>query len=241
MPGVFVCSILYCSDTLFDISHMLSLNKLPCHMKTYLTLIIGLLICVTLAKAQNLNQNLSPKTLPDVAVYDINGVHTTLHQLAKNKVLFIDCWFIPCGPCFMEMNVLHKLYAEYSNNKDVCFITLCMTDSADVKKFIAHDKRMDASVKQYQYFSHLQDFKLPVYFMPGCNSKVYVQDSVIHHTGVDNKTKCPDAVFSFTGYPTSMIFDKTGQIIFKENGYDNKDKPYQARVNKAISLALAAK
>src|ERR1700744_3315622 len=90
--------------------------------------------------------------LPDVVVYAINGVPTTLHQLAKNKVLFIDCWFIPCPPCFAEMGVLHKVYAEYAGNKDFCFITICMTDSGQVKAFIRQDTVMNAYVSQYQWF-----------------------------------------------------------------------------------------
>jgi thiol-disulfide isomerase/thioredoxin len=64
-------------------------------------------------------------SVPDIDVYDINGKHTTLKQLGQNKVLFIDCWFVPCPPCFREMGMLHKLYAKYEDNKNFCFITLC--------------------------------------------------------------------------------------------------------------------
>jgi hypothetical protein len=49
--------------------------------------------------------------------------------------------FIPCPPCFAEMGVLHKIYAEYAGNKDFCFITICMTDSAQVKAFIRQVNR----------------------------------------------------------------------------------------------------
>src|SRR6201996_762360 len=101
-------------------------------MKTKLFLIVTLFtFCFFAVKAQNK----PPVTnLPDIEVYDINGAHTTLRKLAKNKVLLIDCWFIPCPPCFMAMGILHKVYAQYVNRKDFCMITICMTDSAQVKK-----------------------------------------------------------------------------------------------------------
>jgi thiol-disulfide isomerase/thioredoxin len=177
-------------------------------------------------------------TLPDVEVYDENGVHTTLHQLAKNKVIFIDCWFIPCPPCFVEMGVLHKVYAEFAGNKNLCFITICMTDSSQVKAFIRQDKVMKAYVSQYQYFSNLKSFTLPVYFIPGCNSKVPTGTKVLSHYPPDDKSKCPDAIFEFQGYPTSMVFNKSGRQVFKETGFDRAEE-YEKRLKAALNAALS--
>jgi|GEM_PF-2003961 len=176
--------------------------------------------------------------IPDADVYDMNGVHTTLRKLAKNKILFIDCWFIPCPPCFMAMGRLHKIHARFMNDKNLCFITICMTDSGQVKAFIRQDTVMRAYVNQYQYFSNLKDFKLPVYFMSGCSSRVPLGTKVLSHFPPDNKSKCPDMIFSFSGYPTAMIFNKNGKQVFKETGFENVKK-YEQNVTKALSDALA--
>ena len=189
------------------------------------------------AEAQN-QKKTGPSDLPDVQVYDVNGVHISLRQLAKNKVLFIDCWFIPCPPCFIEMGALHKVYASFAGNKDLCFITICMTDSAQVKAFIRQDTVMKAYVGQYQYFSGLTGFTLPVYFMPGCSSKVPIGTKVLSHFDPDDKSKCPDAVFSFRGYPTSMVFNKAGKQVFNETGF-GKLEEYEQRLIKALNDALS--
>jgi thiol-disulfide isomerase/thioredoxin len=176
--------------------------------------------------------------LMDVEVYDVNGVHTTLRQLAKNKVLFIDCWFIPCPPCFIEMGALHKVNARFASHKDLAFITICMTDSAQVKAFIRKDTIMKNYESQYEYFSGLTAFTLPVYFLPGCSSKVPLGTKVLSHADPDDKSKCPDAVFSFQGYPTSMVFNKQGKQVFKETGFGKLDE-YEQRLTKALNAALA--
>ena len=88
-------------------------------MKNKISFLITLLFLFFLnvkASGQYVKYN-DLSALPDADVYDLNGVHTTLHALAKNKVLFVDCWFIPCGECFMAMGVLHKVYAEYAVTK----------------------------------------------------------------------------------------------------------------------------
>ena len=172
--------------------------------------------------------------LPDAEVYDVNGVHTTLRQLAKNKVLFIDCWFIPCPPCFMAMNTLHKIYNKLAGNKNICFITICMTDSAQTKAFIRQDTVMHAYVDQYKYFSKLKAFTLPVYFMPGCSSTVPLGTKVLSHSQPNDPSKCPTAIFDFQGYPTSMIFNKQGKQVFKETGFEVQEV-YEQRLTKALS------
>ena len=175
--------------------------------------------------------------LPDVEIYDVNGVHTTLHQLAKSKVLFIDCWFIPCPPCFIEMGALHKVYAAFAD-KDLCFITICMTDSAQVKAFIRQDTVMKAYVSQYQYFSNLTAFTLPVYFMPGCSSKLPVGIRNLRHFAPDDESKCPAVIFGFERYPTSMVFNKEGKRVFNETGFGKLDD-YEQRLTKALNDALS--
>jgi len=180
------------------------------------------------------------KSVPDIEVYDINGKHTTLKQLGQNKVLFIDCWFVPCPPCFREMGMLHKLYAKYKDNKNFSFITICQTDSGIVKRFIAQDKSIANFVQMYKDFSGRQDFKLPVYFIPGCNEKIYTGKTLAKYTP-DDKTKCPDRQFGFRGYPTVIIFNKKGKLIFKKTGYGDHEDENNLKMENLIVQNIAAK
>ncbi|MGF7042351.1 TlpA family protein disulfide reductase [Mucilaginibacter lappiensis] len=207
----------------------------------YYILLTCMLFWASMGRAQNSAKKQQLKYLPDIDVYDIHGKHTTLKQLSKNKVLFIDSWFIPCPPCFIEMGMLHKLYAKHLNNKDFCFITLCRTDSGVVKKFIAQDTSMANYVKSYQFFSQRQDFRLPVYFIEGCDSKVNHVGSQLESFSPADKTKCPDAQLGFVGYPTVIIFNKKGELIFQKTGYDGQEDVNIADIESVIEPALAAK
>ncbi|WPU95167.1 redoxin family protein [Mucilaginibacter sabulilitoris] len=208
----------------------------------YCSILICILFWASVGRAQNsITKKQQLKYLPDIDVYDIHGKHTTLKQLGKNKVLFIDSWFIPCPPCFIEMGMLHKLYAKYLNNKDFCFITLCRTDSGVVKKFIAQDTSMANYVKSYQFFSERQDFKLPVYFIEGCDSKVNHVGKQLESFAPTDKTKCPDAQLDFVGYPTVTIFNKKGELILQKTGYDGNENVNMGDIESAIKPSLAAK
>jgi hypothetical protein len=141
----------------------------------------------------------------------------------------------------MEMPMLHKLYAEYANNDKVCFITMSRTDAGVIRKFIARDSSLAKYVNAYHYFSNLDYFKLPVYFISGCNAKLEIEGKMQRATQPDNPLACPDNVFKFSGYPTVLIFDKNGNLIFKQAGYDGNESANKARIENIIDAAMAGK
>jgi thiol-disulfide isomerase/thioredoxin len=203
-----------------------------------------LLIAATLSFASHAQQGIrhdAVKSLPDIVVYDLNGKPFQLRELAKNKVLFIDNWFIPCPQCFAEMRMLHQLYAKYAGNDKVCFITISATDPAIVRKFIAKDSSLAKYVNSYQYFSGLSYFKLPVYFFAGCDAKVLIPGKIQHWIPPADRSHCPDNIFHFSGYPTILIFDKNGSAIFEQSGYDGNEQANMARIENIIGPASAAK
>ncbi|RFZ95344.1 TlpA family protein disulfide reductase [Mucilaginibacter conchicola] len=209
---------------------------------TLSAILLFLLFATFTAKAQTASSKKTPiTTIPDIDLLDINGKAVKLRDLAKNKVLFIDNWFIPCPPCFIEMKMLHDLQAKYAGNKDFCFITISRTDREIVKKFIAKDPSLKKYVDQYQYFSTLDHFKLPVYFLPGCDAKVELGGKTVHGLQPDNPAKCADNVFGFEGFPAAFIFDKQGKLIYNEIGYDGKHEAAMAKIEEVLKPALAAK
>ncbi|PAW93432.1 hypothetical protein CKK33_07980 [Mucilaginibacter sp. MD40] len=176
---------------------------------------------------------------PDIELLDINGKVVKLKELAKGKVLFIDNWFIPCPPCFIEMKMLHDLYAKYKGNKNFCFITISRTDRDIVKRFIAKDPLLKKYTDQYEYFSTLDHFSLPVYFSPGCNAKVQIEGEAVHWTETNDPAKCADNIFGFSGYPTVVVFNKQGKLIFNKTGYDGNNYAAMAEIENVLRPALA--
>lgn len=176
---------------------------------------------------------------PDIELLDINGKVVKLKELAKGKVLFIDNWFIPCPPCFFEMKMLHDLYAKYKGNKNFCFITISRTDRELVKKFIAKDPSLKKYTDQYEYFSTLSSFSLPVYFLPGCDAKLELQGTNVHGLNPSDPLKCADNIFGFGGYPTVVVFNKQGKLIFNKTGYDGNHDAAVAEIENVIRPALA--
>src|SRR6187401_1495064 len=116
-------------------------------MRTLLFTIFSLLTMASLG--QKIPKKLV-KVIPQLSVYDINGETTDLKIISNNKVTFIDFWFIPCGPCFVEMNMLHRLYDKYKDDANVAFLTITFTDSAFARPLI-ENRNTDAN-ETYDYF-----------------------------------------------------------------------------------------
>ncbi|WDF56567.1 TlpA family protein disulfide reductase [Mucilaginibacter sp. KACC 22063] len=182
------------------------------------------------------------KKIPVVEIYDLNNRHTTLPNVSKGKVTIIDCWFIPCPPCFREMELMHELYYKYNNSKDVQVISICRSDTAVFRKFIQHDPHLATFTSWFHDYSKQKKYALPTYFIPHCNERIYTGDTKYPSKNPDDETKCPDMLFHFRGYPTVIIADRNGKIVYQKTGYTSEQKNfYKQEINKAIQKALAAK
>lgn len=211
-------------------------------MPKLVTLSILLMICTFSTFGNTLCNNPRIDTLPKIALYNIQGDTTTLEEFARNKLTFIDFWFIPCGACFSEMHMLHKLYDKYKDNSKVSFITICNTDSSFVRPLI--ENRNTADNETYDYFKSLSDlkkFKLSVYFINGATSKVYSfkKEKMGFHSKGEPRLKGEGIgkLFGFTGFPTIYMYDKTGKLIYRTTGFDRAE---EHRAMKEIEKVIEA-
>jgi len=182
------------------------------------------------------------KVIPQLSIYNINGDTTDLKTISDGKITFIDFWFIPCGPCFNEMNMLHKLYAKYKDNPNVSFLTITLTDSAFVRPLI--ENRNTSVNDTYDYFrslAQLDTFKLPVYFIKKGTSKMFSfkkdEKGGFHGHGepmVKDQPRYPANVFGFLAYPTIFIFDKSGKVIYTKTGFMKEAEAKQQKNIEAI-------
>ena len=188
------------------------------------------------------------QNIPQLSMYNINGDTTDLKTIAGNKITFLDFWFIPCGPCFAEMNMLHRLYAKYKGNPNIAFLTITLTDSAFVRPLT--ENRNTAVNETYDYFkslTQLDSFKLPVYFLKDVSTKmISFTKAKIGFSG-HGEPQSPDAdytqypgnVFGFSGYPTIFIFDKNGSRIYYKTAFGKDgEKQQQKSIEEIINSKL---
>ncbi len=200
-------------------------------MRTLLSITILLFFVSSFGQKKNIEPI---KQIPYVSLYNLNGDTSNLLTLANNKITFIDFWFVPCGPCFAEMNLLHKLYSKYKDDPKVCFITITHTDSAFIRP-LTKNRNTDSN-QTYNYFkaiSRLDTFRLPVYFMKNAISKqTFFIKSKFGFAGKGegfskDKPEFPNQIFRFSGYPTILIFDKSGQLIYNKTGFTESGEKQQ--------------
>ena len=207
-----------------------------------LTIFLGLALNVF---AQQKSKKTIIKEIPQVSLYNIKGKTTDLKSISKNKITFIDFWFVPCSPCFKEMSMLHRIYAKYKNNPNVTFLTISTTDSAFVRPLI--ENRNSPNNDTYSYFkelSGLKKFQLPVYFIKNATNRSISFKKGNGYSGQSEPNKkdpssFPDHIFGFSKYPSIFIFDKNGKVIYKKTGFLSEgEKKQQKEIETLIDARL---
>lgn len=211
-------------------------------MKVIIVFILTLLFQFATAQKKN---TFIVKQVPSISVYNIRGESFNLPAMTAGKLTVIDCWFLPCAPCFIEMPMLHDLYLKYKDNPNFQFLTITRTDSSLVRPLLENDSTGNEVYRYFKNLSGLEKFQLPVYFIPGCNEKLHnFGKSKVDFEGrnipPDNSNKCPDVVFKFIGFPTLLIFDRKGKLIYYKNGFSKKMENQQKQeIEKVINTNLS--
>ncbi len=191
-------------------------------------------------------QNILTEKIPKLSIYNINGDTTNLKSISKGKVTLIDFWFIPCAPCFAEMNLLHKVYAKYRGNPNFNFLAITLTDSAFVRPLV--ENRNTSTNETYSYFNSMakmDTFRLPVYFIKNVTSTQKTWKKVkMGFTGegdgpLKERPNYPNKIFGFLGYPTILIYNKEGKLIYNKTGFEKGNEEIQLkRLQEIIDVAL---
>ena len=88
---------------------------------------------------------------PDFNLTDLDGKTYTKEALL-GKTLVVKTWFLNCKPCIEEMPQLNQLVEEYSENKDVVFLSLSLDTKTELQKFLSERKFNYAVVPQQKAF-----------------------------------------------------------------------------------------
>ena len=71
----------------------------------------------------------------DFAYVTLDGAHGTLGALRGNVVV-IDFWFLGCQGCMLEKDALNNLADEFAADSGVSFLSIALTDSTTLRKFL---------------------------------------------------------------------------------------------------------
>lgn len=139
-------------------------------------------------------QALLNKPMPNFSAKDITGKSYNSKNF-KNKVVFINFWFMACPPCIQELKQLSDLYHSVSNNPDVVFISITPDEEKDIQSFMSASDTLEKGGKIRVHFSKFLKF-----------------DSAIPYPIISSPEIEIPKQFGVEHWPVSFIIDKKGII-----------------------------
>lgn len=77
----------------------------------------------------------------DPVLISRDGTKTSLSEVIKGKVAYIDFWATWCVPCCREIPFMEKVYEKFKDNKDIVFVSISQDDNQKAwEKKIDRDK-----------------------------------------------------------------------------------------------------
>jgi peroxiredoxin len=92
------------------------------------------------------------KPFPQFSFTDING-KTYTNENTKGKILVLKNWGLSCPPCVREIPQLNKMVAQYSDRKDLIFLSVVTDPEDKIRPFLVQHPFSYAIVPQQRYFS----------------------------------------------------------------------------------------
>jgi peroxiredoxin len=147
-------------------------------------------------------ETLMNKHMPNFSAKDIKGkIYNS--KTFKNKVVFINFWFIGCPPCIQELEQLSRLYDSVKTNHQVVFLSITFDKLKDIQSFISQSDTLENGGKKREYYKQISK----------SNSDLLPQfDSKIQYPIINSPEKKIEDYFQVMGWPTSFIIDKKGII-----------------------------
>lgn len=139
-------------------------------------------------------QALMNKRMPNFSAKDIMG-QTYNSKKFKNKVVFINFWFLDCPPCIQELKQLSDLYHTVYTNPEVIFLSITFDKLKDIQSFISTSDTLERGGKTRAHFKRFFKF-----------------DNAIQYPIISSPDKKIEKQYRLDGWPTSFIIDKKGII-----------------------------
>ncbi len=169
-------------------------------MKLFQFFAFVLLFCLT----QTIN---AQKSLPDVAIKNLEGKTVNIQDYAKNgKITILSFWATWCSPCKKELDAISDVYEEWQEDYDVELIAI----TVDTRRALAKVKPM-VETKGWE-FEILSDVNQEL--QQALNFQVVPQTFVLDKEG--------NIVYDHSGYVPGDEFELEDKIIDLVSG-EEKD------------------
>lgn len=112
-----------------------------------------------------------------------DGTRTTLKDVIKGKICYIDFWATWCGPCCAMIPHVEKLNEKYKDNEDILFISIsCDEDRAAWLSKIDNDKPQwpqycFESAGNKEFFDALNIVGIPRFIITSADGKIFRTDA----------------------------------------------------------------
>lgn len=161
------------------------------------------------------SQNLLTSDVPNIRGKLLNGDSSNLTVIAKDKVTLVNVWGIFCSPCMKELPILQKVYEKYKNRKDFAFISVAMDSESELLSFLNQKDTSNSYKKMFRY-STLDSFALPTLAcLPHGYTSLYGGYAIVQDS---SECKMLLGKINSIGIPTTLIFNRSGKLIFKQVG-----------------------
>lgn len=108
----------------------------------------------------------------------------------RGKIVIVDCWYTYCGYCFKAFPKVQAIYDKYKDNPDIQLMGLhCRIEDDKQKPAEKPSKGKELLIEE--------GYTFPCY-------SINMKDKVLEDLGV-------------TKFPTVLIFDKDGRLIYRGN------------------------
>lgn len=131
-----------------------------------------------------------------------NNNDILINDIIKDKYVFIDFWGSWCAPCIASIPKLQKLYSAVENRDDILMLGIALEDEKDVG---ALNKIIDSKdIKWLNFWVDKKDYK---------NIESTIQK------------------LNILAYPTYVIIDKSGRIVYKEESMFKTEEAFDFFLN----------
>jgi len=183
--------------------------------------------------------------IPDFRAKSFQGDTLSLRALTESKVSFINIWSTFCGPCLKELPLLHRIHDRYKENGKVAFITIALNTENELNQFTKSADSTNPYRKVFRY-SGLTHFELPVLIASKAGFSVMKGADQSLSAGLKDpgEMRAISTLFGLSGVPITVIYNREGQLIYKNPGVDMSSEgllAYEAFLTGKIDSLLKSK
>ena len=135
-------------------------------------------------------------SFPDVYVHSLQDNQLVkVQDLIHDKYAFIDFWGSWCQPCIHSIPLIKQLWEKVKGRRDVSVLGIALEKAGQADKLKAV----------------IKDKQIPY-------------DNYVVYRNEEKQVSSPHLIWQVYGFPTYLILDKKGKVVFKISNSMNTEK-----------------